>query len=119
MAKDNRSDHIVEDTLLEVCRQIGDPYELGIREPSGRCCLSQFLIENSSGDRVLPAQHISQMLGPEAAPRAELQNLFTRQHMQTVAHSQGTTAEVEGRCPRITKPISLTTQLHLAEVSLD
>jgi hypothetical protein len=86
VANDRRSDDVVEALGLQILDESADRSYHDVRKGSTRDLRGESLVEDSSCELVLPTEDVDEMLGPQTAPRAELEDRLARKDVERVPH---------------------------------
>ncbi len=118
VAQDGGADDVIEALFGKVAEFV-EADNAGVGQPPRLGLHRKILVEHGGCERVLASQRDREVLGPETAPRTELENRLTGQDVKAVTHRQRPPAELHRRRRGIAAPVGFAGALHRAEVRLE
>src|SRR5215470_4272839 len=94
-------------------------HKAGVGEFPKGGLLPQVLVEHGRRDERFSPTHGDQVLGPEPAPRPEVQDRLAGQNMERVANRHRPPSELDRRGCGVAKPIGFASTLHFAKIALE
>ncbi len=115
VTEDRRADHVVH-ALGRQRVEVLEQADLGVRKPALERLLGVVGVEHGGGDGILGPQRRHQMLGPETAAGAQLQDRLSRQHVKALPDGDRSPPQLDRGRRGVSKPVRLARALHLSQV---